>query len=56
MDDWWQVRITKEMKDWVDEFIKSPQGKKLGLTSRASVVAMAIRELIEEKTDTKKSK
>ena len=53
---WGQVRITKELMKWIDEFVESPEGKKQGFTSRSQVVASATRDMLKEEMKKKKAK
>jgi len=57
MDDTWgNIRVTKELIKWIDEFLESPEGKKQGYTSRSQVIASAIRDMLKEETGKKKLK
>jgi len=46
---WKTVKVPKGLSERIDEFVKSQDAYRLGLTSNSQVVAHAIRQFLESK-------
>ena len=45
---WKTVKVPKGLSERIDEFVKSQEAYRLGLTSNSQVVAYAIRQFLQE--------
>ena len=52
---WKTVKVPKGLSERIDEFVRSKDAYRLGLTSNSQVVAHAIRQFLENRVSAKSS-